>query len=223
MDLDILFRGVCRLSVLVVCSSAWGQGVIPLRYIYTESPRYDSSATLKGGDRFPAGAALQLVERASKRPLTPGFDASADANISFDGQRVLFSGRQRPGDPWQIWEMPVGGGAVRRIVISKEDAIAPFYLPADRIVYAQRTRGVFQLVSVALDGGAPLQLTYGPGNHVASDVLRDGRILFEAAHELYTVYSDGSGVESYRCDHGLECRTVCLPRRCRMEILAGPE
>jgi len=40
--------------------------------------------------------------------------------------------------------------------------------------------------------------------------LRDGRILFEAAYpmgdgataELYTVYSDGSGVESYRCDHG---------------------
>ena len=36
------------------------------------------------------------------------------------------------------------------------------------------------------------------------------RILFEAAYplgsgsssEIYTVYSDGSGVESYRCDHG---------------------
>jgi hypothetical protein len=43
-----------------------------------------------------------------------------------------------------------------------------------------------------------------------TDVLRDGRILFEAAYpmgsnagpEIYTVYSDGSGVEAYRCDHG---------------------
>ena len=41
-------------------------------------------------------------------------------------------------------------------------------------------------------------------------MLRDGRILFEAAYplgsgsssEIYTVYSDGSGVEAYRCDHG---------------------
>jgi hypothetical protein len=41
-------------------------------------------------------------------------------------------------------------------------------------------------------------------------VLADGRILFEAGFplgsgstpELYLVYADGSGVESYRCDHG---------------------
>jgi hypothetical protein len=45
---------------------------------------------------------------------------------------------------------------------------------------------------------------------LATDVLRDGRILFGAGYplgadanpEIYTVYSDGSGVESYRCDHG---------------------
>jgi hypothetical protein len=41
-------------------------------------------------------------------------------------------------------------------------------------------------------------------------VLRDGRILFEAAHpggrgparDIFTVYPDGTGVETYRCDHG---------------------
>ncbi len=52
-------------------------------------------------------------------------------------------------------------------------------------------------------------MTYGPTNFLPTDVLRDGRILFEAAYplgaeatpEIYTVYSDGSGVESYRCDH----------------------
>ena len=43
-----------------------------------------------------------------------------------------------------------------------------------------------------------------------ADVLADGRILFEAGFplgsgatpEMFLVYSDGSGVESYRCDHG---------------------
>jgi hypothetical protein len=37
---------------------------------------------------------------------------------------------------------------------------------------------------------------------VTQDVLRDGRILMESAGELYTVYPDGTGVESLRCDHG---------------------
>jgi len=32
--------------------------------------------------------------------------------------------------------------------------------------------------------------------------LRDGRILFEANGDLYTVYPDGTGVETIRCDHG---------------------
>ena len=179
-------------------------------YIYTETSRYDSAATLNAGERFPAGAALELLAGGRKRVLAPGFAASADATVSFDGKRVLFAGKQKAQDPWQIWEIPVSGGAARRIVpvkasdkaSDKDDAIAPFYLPGDRIVYSRRTPAGFQLLTVALDGGAPLQLTYGPGNPVANDVLRDGRILFEAGSELYTVYSDGSGVESYRCDHG---------------------
>lgn len=205
MGLGILFRAACWVAVLSGCKAVRSQGV-PVPYIYTEASRYNSAATLKGGERFPAGAALQLVAGGGKRALAAGFAASADATVSFDGQRALFSGKQKPGDPWQIWEMPVSGGAARRIVSHKEDAIAPFYLPGDRIVYSRRTPAGFQLVSVALDGGAPLQLTYGPGNRVACDVLRDGRVLFEAAHDLYTVYSDGSGVESYRCDHGPDRR-----------------
>jgi hypothetical protein len=63
---------------------------------------------------------------------------------------------------------------------------------------------------VDLAGGKPLALTYGPASFLPTDILRDGRILFQAAYplggeaspEMYTVYSDGSGVESYRCDHG---------------------
>ncbi len=55
-------------------------------------------------------------------------------------------------------------------------------------------------------------LTFIPGNVFPTDVLRDGRVLFEAVYplgagtksELYTVYTDGSGVEAYRCDHGAD-------------------
>jgi hypothetical protein len=55
-----------------------------------------------------------------------------------------------------------------------------------------------------------LPLTYVQASAFPADVLADGRILFEAGFplgsgstpELYLVYADGSGVESYRCDHG---------------------
>jgi hypothetical protein len=181
-------------------------------FVYTEAARYDAGR--KNGERFPKGAALQMVSDGRKRALVPGFAASADAAVSFDGLRLLFSGKQKPGDPWQVWEMPLAGGVPRKLTTFPEDAITPFYLASQRIVYARRGPHGFQLETEPLDGGEVVRLTYTPGDHLACDVLRDGRILFEAPHpaaasglrDLYTVYVDGSGVETYRCDHGRDRR-----------------
>ena len=176
---------------------------IPVPYMYTETPRFDSA----GGERFPAGASLQIVTNGHKCLLVPDFAASADASMSFDGRTVLFSGKRQAAEPWQIWEVAVTGGAPRRVTSFAEDAITPFYLPGDRVVYARRTSQGLQIETAPLAGGAPLRLTYAPGDHLVSDVLRDGRVLFEAQHpasdrrDLYTVYTDGSGVETHRCDH----------------------
>jgi len=132
---------------------------------------------------------------------------------------VMLAGKQKPQDPWQIWEISLAEGKPRRITSCVEDCIRPFYLPENRIVYARKIDGRRFVIEAAtlVDGkaGAPvIRLTYGPGNSLPTDVLRDGRILFEATYpfgsgvesggtpEIYTVYSDGSGVESYRCDHG---------------------
>ena len=193
--LKLLFWGVC----------AWpGAAGTPTVFLYTETPRYDNSHA----DRFPAGATLEVVENGRKRPLAPGFAASADAAISFDGTHVLFSGKQKAGDPWQIWEVALAGGAPRRLTSFSEDAITPFYVTADRIVCARRTRAGFQVEIVPIGAKYTERLTFAPGDHLVTNVLRDGRILFEAPHagsagrDIYTVYADGSGVETYRCDHG---------------------
>ena len=62
-----------------------------------------------------------------------------------------------------------------------------------------------------LSGGKPLALTYSPGERHADAIFfttaeslfaPDIRLGAEITPEIYTVYSDGSGVESYRCDHG---------------------
>jgi len=196
-----------RYLALLLCA-----GVAPaeIRYalLYTEVPRYQAGAP---DARFPAGAALELVSNGQRRAVVPGFAASADASVSFDGLRALFAGKQKPGDRWQIWEVALdGGGAPRRVTTGAEDAVAPFYLAGGRVVYALRTPSGWQLETAALDGGERLRLTYAPGNHVATDALRDGRILFDGPYpgspspvrDVYAVYADGSGVEAYRCDHG---------------------
>src|SRR6478736_2322599 len=101
------------ITVSMACAALRAQAVVPVPFIYTEATRYDSAATLNAGERFPAGAALQLVTAGRKRAIAPTFAASADATVAFDGQRILFSSKQKPGDPWQIWETPVAGGASR--------------------------------------------------------------------------------------------------------------
>jgi hypothetical protein len=191
-------------------------------FIVTAAPAYEPLAELRGQERFPKGAELLLVHAGKTESLVSGFAASMDANVSFDGQTVLFSGKRAESDPWQIWEMAVKDRSVRQVITTASDAEHPMYLPGGRMVWAERTPTGFRLQS-GEDGHpmgyTPLNPTTGPGKLPLTytgtsafpvDVLRDGRILFEAGFplgngatpDLFLVYADGSGVESVRCDHG---------------------
>ena len=120
-------------------------------------------------------------------------------------------GKLQAEDPWQIWEIEADGSEPRRVTSGTEDCIRPFYLPEDRVVYARKIAGRFVIETADLSGGKPLALTYGPGEFLADGCASRwphsvrGRIsagIRVHVPEIYTVYSDGSGVESYRCDHG---------------------
>lgn len=191
-------------------------------FIVTAAPVYQPLAELRGQERFPRGAQLLLVHAGKAELLVTGFAASADANVSFDAQTVLFAGKQSANDPWQIWELTLKDRSLRKVVATPSDAERPLYLPGGRMVWAERTPAGFRLQSD--DDGHPmgykplnpttapglLPLSYTAANTFPTDVLRDGRILFEAGFplgkgstpDLYLVYADGSGVESVRCDHG---------------------
>jgi hypothetical protein len=205
--------GVLSFGTLLALASA--DALRTPAHIYTATARFDPDAWACGQERFPRGAAIRLVTPAGSRDLAPNFFASADPEVSFDGQRVLFAGKPRRQDPWQIWEAPVevpsGSGEPHRIAAWPEDAIRPLYLPDGKIVYARKTAQGYRIEVLALAGGQPLRITYAPGNYLTCDVLHDGRVLYEgphpaadsATHDLYAVYPDGSGVEAYRCDHGV--------------------
>jgi hypothetical protein len=198
--------------VLLICaSSAPHIRNLDLPVIVTAAPAFDPLADLRGGERFPRGAELLLLAGGHAEPLVDGFAASAGANVSFDGKTVLFAGRKSASDRWAIWELTLADRSARKIIGGDTDFVRPLYLPAMRLVYARRTTHGFQLESAQLDGTSVVELTHIDSSALPVDVLADGRILFESSYplgagstpELYLVYSDGSGVESYRCDHGL--------------------
>jgi hypothetical protein len=206
-------RGAALPFILAALLCGFSAGVtsapdVPV--IVTSAPAYDALAALRGGERFPRGAQLLLVEGGKSEPLVTGFAATADASVSFDAKTVLFAGKKSAGDPWQIWELDLANHAVRQVIAGAADAVRPLYLPGRRLVFARRGPKGYQLIAADPDGKNELPLTYVPASAIPDDVLADGRILFEAGFplgtgstpELYLVYSDGSGVESYRCDHG---------------------
>ena len=190
--------------------------------VVTAAPAFDPLAALSGRERFPKGAQLMRIDRGTATLLVSAFAATADANVSWDATTVLFSAKPSSTDHWQIWELNLATHATRRIIAANEDLIRPLYLPAGQLVYARRLPQGFRsevagkantLKLAPIDDDAAqtiLPLSYIPASAVPADVLRDGRILFESyfplgtgtTPELFLVYSDGSGVESYRCDHG---------------------
>ena len=179
-------------------------------FLCTVAKVFEPLAWLHGADRFPSGAQILMSSETGQHALAPDFAASADPSVSFHGQKVLFAGKAHASDPWQIWEFDFAAGQRRAITFCPDDCIRPFYLPDDRIVYARKMAGRFVIEAKELSTNKTQVLTYVPSSTLPADVLRDGRILFESTYplgsdgnpEIYTVYSDGSGVESYRCDHG---------------------
>lgn len=178
--------------------------------LYTEAPQYDPQAALSGGERFPAGAAVKVLTGSTSRPLAASLAVSADATLSPDAKTVLIAAKEKTGQPWQIWEVALESGVLRQLTSGAEDKIRPFYAAEGKFVYARKTERGYQIEIAPLAGGKALPLTYLPGNFLPDAVLSDGRVLFEGlfpasptpVRDLYTVYADGSGVETRRCDHG---------------------
>jgi hypothetical protein len=170
--------------------------------VFTSAPQYDPAAEMNGLNRFPKGAAVTLVSPAGKGPIAPALFASADPAVSFDGARILFAGKAAATSPWQIWEAPAAGGSPRQVSHCQTDCTHPLYVPDGRIAYTRASSAGSDIEIAGANGGSPQRLTFAPGRHVTQDVLRDGRILFQSDGELFTVYPDGTGVESLRCDHG---------------------
>ena len=120
--------------------------------------------------RGPCGSG---THQSASRVLAPSLAVSADAALSPDARTALIAAREKAGQPWQIWEVPLAGGTPRQLTSGADDCIRPLYGAEQKFVYARRTSRGFQIEIAPLSGGSALRPTYLPGNFLPNAVLRD--------------------------------------------------
>ncbi len=117
------------------------------------------------------------------------FAAAINPDLSYDARKVIFSARRtnKPGDPWNIYEMNVDGTGLRQVTRGIRDCFDPYYLPNGKIVFSctkdgfrdEYDRDYPPLLHTCNPDGSDLEkISFNLSSDTHSIVLRDGRVLF---------------------------------------------
>ena len=171
---------------------------IPVDEVQFTAPRDQAFSPAK---RYTKNCRIVSLISSAAEPtnLTPEFYSASDPDVSFDGQYIIFSGRQKAKDYWQIWKMKIDGS--EKIQITKEagDCIMPvyagnrFYLndpkPTPQIIYSGTAHNwknnlesgpVYSLYATDALGKTIRRLTFNLYSDFSPDVLPNGRIVFSS-------------------------------------------
>jgi TolB protein len=97
-----------------------------------------------------------------------------------DGRHVVIV-RGTGGVAGELWEVPVEGGAPRRLITEPAStyADAPMFTPDGRgLVHASNRGGAANIWLLPLNGGAPVRLTTGPGPDESPSIAANGTVAF---------------------------------------------
>ncbi|MFC2125490.1 hypothetical protein ACFLU5_11830 [Bacteroidota bacterium] len=114
--------------------------------------------------------------------LTSDFYSARSPEVSYDGNKLLFTACLIENDPWQIWEMDLYEKSYRSIISRNENCTDPVYLPDGRILYSVQEKDsignvINAIYAVNADGCCENRLTFHPHNDFAPSVHKDGRVL----------------------------------------------
>ncbi len=175
-----------------------------------EKPSTNGMDSLSPWNRYIDGCRIVRLSPADKGrkpvPLTAGFLSARDPEVSFDGRNILFAGKRRKGDPWQIWRMDTDGGNKVQVTVTHGTggAVSPLYVgslfhlddkaPTKKILYVG-TKGA--LYTCDLDGKNPRRITFNINPEFDPDVLPNGRVIFTGGNDLLAVNIDGTDLMGY--------------------------
>jgi len=134
---------------------------------------------------------VRLKETGAVEVLSRGFFSARDPHVSFDGKRILFSGKRSKGDLWQIYELELKTGTVRQLLGAEMDCRSPIYqsslfvlaseLPWHQAAFIGSVPGSApSLYTVRLDGSDLVRISYNPYGDFDPGMMEDGRMLYAA-------------------------------------------
>jgi len=132
--------------------------------------------------------------------VSQGFQSACDPKISFDGSRIVFAGKRKTADGWDIFEMDIDGSNLRQITSGPRDFRSPGYQsslytlkpvgvpsePEYHLTFVACTGAMNEyggspatsLYSCKLDGSAIRRLTHNLSSDMDPFIQSDGRLLF---------------------------------------------
>lgn len=138
---------------------------------------------------LPSGGRLVLLAPDGDAPrleaLTRRFEAACDPSLSTDGCRLVFAGKQRADDPWQIWEMKARGGRARRVAAFHGDCAGPIFVPEN----GEGSSPTYVPDGRLLFAGRSMPAASGPGSAVPTQSVAPAA---PGAWQLYSCRRDGS-------------------------------
>jgi len=189
---------------------------------------------------------IRLLPDGSLRILSRDFYSARDPDVSFDGKRILFSGKKREADYWQIYEMGSDGSGVRQIIDAPMDSRQPVYQssiyeitsdePWHQISFVGSTGDLVpNLYSARLDGTNIRRITHNPYGETDPFMMPDGRILFagrqsdrlEPGHSdrvaLFATNLDGTDYSIFAGDEGARLKRMPCVTSNRLAVFVESE
>lgn len=206
------------------------------RLVFTQVPLQAGGATAGADAASPwdlcAGSRIVAFDpsapSAGLTVLTSDFFAAGRPDLSFDGKRMLFVGKHNADDPFQVWEMNVHGGDLRRITDGSGNVHEAIYLstiytldadkPVYQIAFRSDAHGTVggSLYTCRMDGTRIRRITFDPNGVSDPYLLSDSRLLFSRWSDakdggssqagtggtaLMTVHVDGTEVFPFAAVH----------------------
>ena len=134
------------------------------------------------------------------KTISQGFHSASDPEISFDGSRIVFAGKRKAADAWNIFEMDIDGSNLRQVTSGPMDfrspgcqsslyTLKPIGVPSEpeyHLTFVARTGAMNEcgsspatsLYACNLDGSAVRRLTYNLSSDMDPFIQSDGRLLF---------------------------------------------
>ena len=185
-----------------------GKGPVAWPVVVTQLPVGSSverqGARSDGMLRADYGDGARLVVVAPDgvvRVVSTGLQSACEADVSWDGKRLLFAGKKAAADPWNVFEVGVDGGGLRQVTHDLGNCRSPRYLssfytitenePWDQVAFVVTRAGqrnefgnaaATSLYSSKLDGSFVQRLTYNLSSDYDPTLTRDGRLVFATWH-----------------------------------------